>query len=395
MTKRKYGVGRVEQRGPNRFRLHYSIDGRRYTKSVTASSKAEAQKQLRALLHSGDTGTHVAPDRITVAEWIEHWLKLIKRTPDGGKRRRGLVNPRTVERYAQLLAHVKAKYGDVVLQRLTGNMIDDLYIDLEQKLSARTVLHVHNALRPCLASAVKKKLLVNNPADDAETPQPDNLNVATILSEDQLQALVRGFRGHPLEWIVDIAALTGARRNEILALRWRDIDFDAKTMTIARSVEQTKEFGRHTKGPKSERGKRTIAIDDALAERLRKYRDLMKRLVAGIPDGSDVNLSLVKLPADALLFPGGDMTDTTKLRDPHAVTITFQRRAERLGFKMRFHDLRASHLTLLLDKGEPAHVVAARAGHDPVTLLRNYAKWTKKSDAKVAQTIASLSQRMV
>jgi integrase len=76
------------------------------------------------------------------------------------------------------------------------------------------------------------------------------------------------------------------------------------------------------------------------------------------------------------------------------VTRTFKRHAKRLGFVMRFHDLRASHLTILLDKGEPVHVVAARAGHDPVTLLRNYAKWTKKADAKVAETIANISKGM-
>src|SRR5262249_19152598 len=132
--KRKYGVGRVEQRGPDRFRLRYSIDGRKYTKTVAAGSKAEAQKQLRALLHSGDIGHHVAPAKITVGQWIDQWLELIKRNPAGAKRKRGLVNPRTAERYGQLLDHVKAKLGNTVLQKLTGTMIDDLYIGLEQRL---------------------------------------------------------------------------------------------------------------------------------------------------------------------------------------------------------------------------------------------------------------------
>src|SRR5215831_7193271 len=91
-----------------------------------------------------------------------------------------------------------------------------------------------------------------------------------------------------------------------------------------------------------------------------------------------------KLPEGALLFPGGNLSDLTVLRDCSAVTRTFVRHAKRLGFKMRFHDLRASHLTLLLDKGKPVHVVAARAGHDPVVLLRNYAKSTKKADAEAA-----------
>ena len=61
---------------------------------------------------------------------------------------------------------------------------------------------------------------------------------------------------------------------------------------------------------------------------------------------------------------------------------------------IKFQWVRASHLTILLDKGA-VHVVAKRAGHDPVTLLRSYARWTKKADAKVAETLASLSKNTV
>ncbi|KWV56589.1 hypothetical protein AS156_04090 [Bradyrhizobium macuxiense] len=89
------------------------------------------------------------------------------------------------------------------------------------------------------------------------------------------------------------------------------------------------------------------------------------------------------------------MDELTKLRDGHAVTRTFKRQAKKLGFNIKFHWIRASHLTMLLDKGEPVHVVTKRAGHDPVTLLHSYARWTKeKADTKVAETIASLSKGM-
>jgi integrase len=397
--KRSHGDGGIDQRGDNVFRLRYRVGGKRYSKAFHGTL-TEARKELRKLLKSGDDGTHVARDRITVCAWIDQWLQLLKRSPTDdanqkAKRKRGLVNPRTQERYKQLLDHVKAKYGTIALQKLTGTMIDDLYIELEQMLAVRTVLHVHNALRPCLASAVKKKLLVSNPADDAEAPNPGDADDIIVLSQQELTTLVRGFRGHPLERIVEIAAWTGARRNEIIALRWSDIDFDARTLTITRSVEETIEHGRHVKEPKTARGRRTIAIDVDLNERLRAYRDLMKRLVAGVPDGAVVDLSLIKLPDGALLFPGEDLTDVTKLRDGHAVTRTFRRHARKLGFNIKFHWIRATHLTILLDNGEPVHVVAKRAGHDPVTLLRSYARWTKKADAKVAETIAGLSKGTV
>lgn len=59
---------------------------------------------------------------------------------------------------------------------------------------------------------------------------------------------------------------------------------------------------------------------------------------------------------------------------------------------MRFHDLRGTHETLLLDRGVPVHVVAARCGHDPAVLLRAYAKRTRKADDSAAEIIAAMSK---
>jgi integrase len=114
-----------------------------------------------------------------------------------------------------------------------------------------------------------------------------------------------------------------------------------------------------------------------------------------VPDTTAVDLSLVKLPEGALVFPSpaGPKFDFTRPRDPHAVTRGFKRHARRLGFKkLRFHDLRGSHETALLDAGVPIHVVAARCGHDPATLLRNYAKRTDRADKSAAAVIGSLSK---
>jgi len=76
---------------------------------------------------------------------------------------------------------------------------------------------------------------------------------------------------------------------------------------------------------------------------------------------------------------------------PRNLTKEFDRKAKALGYVgLRFHDLRASHETALLDAGVPVHVVAARGGHDPAVLLRNYAKRTKKADASAAAGIGKL-----
>jgi integrase len=390
-----YGNGSIDKSGENSWRVRYRIDGKRFTK-VVEGTRTEAAKELRRLLHSGDTGTHVASDKIILAQWVDQWVALLERRPDedgGNRRKRGLVNARTLERYAQLLrCNVVPTLGKRPLQQITPTEIDNLYVKLEKTLAPRTVHHVHVVLGACLKSAVKKKLIQASPVAGAEAPSPGEADHGLVLDEAQLTDLVAGFKGSPLYPIVFTAVSTGMRRNEIIALQWSDLSFENKTITVSRAVEETKKHGRGTKEPKTERGRRTIKIDDGLMEVLAAERERHLRLVAGIPDGTAVDLSLVRLPEGALIFPGGDGTDLTKLRDAHAVTRGFKHRARKLGFpELRFHDLRGSHETLLLDKGVGVHVVASRCGHDPAVLLRSYAKRTKKADSAAADAIGALS----
>jgi integrase len=126
-------------------------------------------------------------------------------------------------------------------------------------------------------------------------------------------------------------------------------------------------------------------------------RDRHLRIIAGVADGAPVDLSLVKLPAGALMFPNppaaGKSLSFTKLRIPRNTTKEFVRKATALGFRgFHFHDLRGTHETLLLDQGVPVHVVAARCGHDPAVLLRSYAKQTKKADISAASVISTLTK---
>jgi integrase len=388
MSKRDHGDGGIDERGEGRWRLRWRVGGKRFTKSFHGSI-SEARKELRRLIKSADDGQHVAPDKLTLSTWVDRWTALLRRGKDTG--RLGLVNARTLERYEELLRlHVVPTLGKRPLQRIVATEIDDLYGDLAKRLAPRTVHHVHTVLGGCLSAAVRKGLLVVNPASKAEAPTPGESDAGQVLDQEQLTALLNGFRGSVLYPIVAIAAFTGARRNEILALRWSD--FAGATLTIARSLEETKAHGRRFKEPKTRRGSRTIAIDEGLAGLLSAEREKYLRLTAGIADGAEVDLSLVRLPAEALIFPSpGD--DITRPRDARSLSKEFVRRARKLGFSaLRFHDLRGTHETLLLDAAVPVHVVAARCGHDPAILLRTYARRTKKTDTSAAAVIGTLSK---
>jgi integrase len=336
MSKRRsHGDGGIDQRGENSFRLRYRLNGKRYSQAFRGTL-SDAKKKLRALIGSGDAGTHVEPDKITVAEWIERWLAA--GAPGRSKKKPGR---RTVERYGELMRHhVVRALGTRRLQQLNATEIDELYASLGAKLKPRTAHHVHVVLGACLAAAVRKKLRAANPMDNVEAiPSPGESDHGVALDADELRKLVDGFRGSMLFPIIATAALTGARRNEILALRWTDFDAAKKTLSILRALEETKAAGLTFKAPKTKRGTRTIAIDDELVTLLTAEREKHLRIMAGVPDTTAVDLSLVKLPEGALVFPSpaGPKFDFTRPRDPHAVTRGFKRHARRLGFKkLRF-----------------------------------------------------------
>lgn len=394
MKKRTYGAGGIDQRGENSFRLRYRIGKKRFTETFNGT-RAEAQKRLRALLHSGDTGEHVAPDKGTLAEWAKQWIEA-----GAPGRRRMKVGQRAIERYDQLLrTHVLPTLGDTKLQDLGSTDIDKLYLGLDG-ISPRTARHVHSVFNACLAAAKRTKKIVVNPMESVTNiPSPGDSDHGIALDDDQLKTLLQGFRSSVLYALVSTAAFTGARRNEILALRWSDLDTEAKTLRIERAIEDTKKFGVRFKGPKKASHKRTITIDDDLLALLVAEREKHLRLVAGVPAGVDVNLGLVKLPQDALIFPNPEALANLDLATPRkdrSLTKEFGRKAKKvLGFRFNFHWLRGTHETLLLDRGVPVHVVAARCGHDPAVLLRNYAKRTRKADNSAASVIGGLSKTIL
>jgi integrase len=385
--RRSYGDGSIVKRGKTSFRLRYRIGGTRHEKTFHGTP-AEARTELRRLLRSGDDGSHVAPDRATLAAWAQTWIEI-----GCPGRSRAAVGAHSTERYSDLMRlHILPALGHYKLQELDPADIDKLYVGLESKIHARTALQAHSVLNACLSAAVRTKKLAVNPLDAiTKVPRPGEPDHGAVLDDQQLRQLVQGFKGSQLYGIVSVAAFTGMRRNEILALRWSDLDAAKKTLRIERSVEETRTYGLRFKGPKRDSHKRTITIDDDLLALLLSERDSHLRMVAGVPDGVAVDLSLIKLPDDALMFPNLAVDFVTP-RFPRQMSTAFIRKAKSLGFDLCFHDLRGSHETLLLDHGVPVHVVAARCGHDAATLLRSYAKRTTKADTSAASVIAGISK---
>jgi integrase len=298
---------------------------------------------------------------------------------------------------------VRPVLGRRSLQQLQPTEIDTLWKNLATKvspwtrrpLSKTTQRHVSVVFGASLATAERSGLIVVNPMVKTQTkPKMGEVDHGIALDADDLAKLVAGFKVSRFYEIVALAASTGARRNELLALSWSAFDADKRTLRIERALEVTKVGGVKFKSPKTARGKRIVDLDAGVVAMLVAQRRKHQQIMAGIPDGADVNLALVKLPDEALIFPADLDTPNptfTKTRLPRDLSKNFRRVARKLGFaKVRFHNLRHSHSTILLDAGVPVHRVAARIGDDPATLLRTYAMLTRKTNEKMTDAVNAL-----
>src|SRR5262249_54046685 len=138
-------------------------------------------------------------------------------------------------------------------------------------LSPRTVGMVHRLLVPALKQAVIWQLLDRNPAANVKPPRVEKKQIK-VLDADSTGALIEFARGRPRLFMpVLLFALSGLRRGEVAALRWRAINLDAGQLAVVANMEETKTWGCREKPPKSGRD-RTIAMSPTLVEELRKHR---------------------------------------------------------------------------------------------------------------------------
>ena len=240
-------TGHIRQRTPGSWELRYALgtdpaSGTRRTATTTVrGNRRAAEKELRRLLRTLDTGEHVDPSRMTVRQWLATWLATVREE----------VAPKSHERYGEIVQNfLVPTLGNLPLVKLTPSHIQEAYNTWAVGgrrdgrlggLSARTRRHIHRILRSALARAVEQQLLARNPADvlARHLPKVERREMVTLTAKQAAQ-LLDAIKAKRVYWPVLIALATGMRRGEILALRWKNIDLDRGVARIVESIEQTK-----------------------------------------------------------------------------------------------------------------------------------------------------------
>jgi integrase len=370
--------GHIRERSPGAFELRYSLGtdpatGKRRVATVTLrGSRKEAERELRRLLRALDTREHVDPSRITVREWLSTWLDAT----------RAEVAPKSAERYSEIVNNFLAPArGNLQLAKLAPVYIQDAYNGWASGgrrdgkaggLAPLTRRHIHRILSSALARAVEQQLIARNPCDvfRKRLPKVERREMATLTAEQSARLLAAVRHSH-IYWPVLIALATGARRGEVLAIRWRNVDLDRRTVRIVESLEQT-QSGLRFKSPKTDRA-RAVTLPSFTVDELRRLKQEQ---------------------AESLLMLGVRQTGDTLVcarRDgeplqPQSLTHEFPRFLARLKDfpRVRFHDLRHSHATQLLLAGVHPKVAQERLGHSTVTTtldLYSHVTATMQEDA--------------
>jgi integrase len=311
---------------------------------------------------------------------------------------RAALNARLVDAKRGEL-HIKPRIGTVPLAALTTERINLLYRELERSgradhregegLSPRTVRYIHTILSAALAAAVKSRRLARNPAAAATPPSARQARSPEMQAwtASQLAAFLRWADAKsPLAVLWHALSMTGMRRGEALALRWRDIDLDAGTVSIRRSAGMIRNAGEGAgvvEGDTKSGKPRVVDLDPATVALLRAHRK----------ERGGLALQLVRDTALVL----GDIEGAH--RNPEHVSRQFARDLTRcrsaLGMEtltvIRLHDLRHTHATVLLLAGVPVHVVSQRLGHaSPTITMAVYAHVMPGNQRDAADLFARL-----
>ena len=339
--------------------------------SSEAAAKAARDDARVAARH----GEYVDKDSVKVREYLLEWLET----------HAGSVKPKTLMGYRYDLEHyVIPRIGGQRLQGLRPAAVSKLYRDLAasggrggRPLSARSVDHVHRTLRKALNDAVSvERLITTNPAERAKRPRAARREVARVWNVEQLGVFLATAQTHRLYAFFRLAAYTGARRGELLHLRWDNLALDACEVSITGSESVVE--GRRVEGTTKGDCSRVVSVDAGTVAVLREHRarQVAERLKAGSL-WTDTNHVFVT-ETGAPLCP-----DTPSQLMPKLVSIAGVPHA-------RLHDLRHLHATTLLHAGVPVHVVAARLGHaDAVTTLRVYAHALRENTSGVGDVFAT------
>lgn len=347
-------AGRTVKKDQNTKKWYFILthgkkeDGKpRQFKKRGFKTKQEAHKAMLDLEQSLTLGTYVQPNKILYKEYLLERFLEDKMTK---------VKKQTLNTYRWIVEkHIIPAIGDVELTKLSPMIIQGLYNKLtkEKALSDENIQKVHTLINDSLKKAERWGLIARNPAALVDRPKAVKKEI-TVWNVEEVRQFLKYAKKSGRYYIAFLLALTtGMRQGEILGLRWKDVDFENRCVRITQTLSSDgKELLPYTK---TKSGSRTIDLPEETAISLKRHW----LFISGEREenSSYKNLDLV------VCTEFGTPTHKSNIR---RVFKSIIKKADIP--KIRFHDMRHTHATLLLLQGVNPKIVSERLGHADVRI---------------------------
>ena len=370
-----------EKNGKYHVNLSWYVDGRRFRKSratglAVKGNKRRAQEFLDNLLTEMKSKVTENYTEISVASYFRLWLEEMEHS---------VAESTFCEYSRQMNNNICPWFEDrkILLPDLKPHHIEDFYRKKlkEDKVSANTVRRYHANIRKALQRAVQVERIPTNPADKVILPKGKKFR-GSCYTPDELKCLIDCARGTRFEPVIMLASYLGVREGEACGLRWNDVDFGKRLISVRGSLKFRGKSGNLYYGEtKTESSYRTLPIPDQLLHYLQRLRttQLEQRLLCG----QGYNLEWV----DYVCVDG-----VGAIVSPQYVSRYFANLLKRHNLRrIRFHDLRHSCATLLLENGATMKQVQEWLGHHSYAVTADtYAHVLAESKKVMADTMSDL-----
>ena len=322
----------------------------------------------------------ISDSRLKFAEYCDYVIGL--------KEQRG-VKHSTIVRYKELTGRIYPAIGHIKLNDLRADRLNDFYTALGQdgqnkrtggKLSAKTILEHHRLISTVLEQAVKEGLVPFNAASRATLPKAERKEV-NYFQPEQVAAIREALESEPLKWrtLVHLLLITGARRGEVLGLKWEKVDFEGRKIHICNSVLYSPDIGIYESTPKTPTSNRFVALPAETMLLLKQYRawQTQERFrLGGYYENQDFVFA----------------QDTGKPMHPDSVTDWLKKFSKRHDLPhINPHAFRHTMASMLYFNGVDSVSISKRLGHAQVSTTSNiYAHIVEEADQKSADILADV-----
>jgi len=393
-------MANYRQRGKNSWEFTISLgrgaDGKyiRRTKTVVVVDERILRAPKRLEMHleqewlkfkeEVEAGNYIAPAKLTFGQFVELWKE---------KYAHAQLERKTIHNYqVNLHLRILPTFGHLQLDQIKPLHIIDFLESLGKAgsrkdnksgaLSSATIQYNHRILKNIFSRAVEWKVIKENPAAEVKKPRVVHKEIIPY-DEDEVRVMLQALQKEPYHWrmMITLALTTGMRRGELLGLEWKHIDWKTGVIDVQQSVSISLKGEVIVKEPKTRNSKRKVALSPSVLGELREYytyRTKERNMIGDAWQGGE--RFFVFAHADGKAFHH---------ERPY---LWFRQFIKKNGFRyIRFHDLRHTSATLLINQGVHAKLISERLGHGSITTTMNiYGHALRSADQAAADKFENL-----